>query len=244
MKVLVLVKGVAAPGTQPLADDGCLEGVDQVLDHYSKYALEAGLQLIQEDDQGSVTVASYGAGAETALRDALALGAQDAVLVTTNQKRPRLGQVFATVVDRSGPFDLVLCGDQASDDSQGVLPAQVAAALGWPLIDLVDELGMNGARLAYLSSLDQGTVKGTVQLPAVVAVTDTINKPRLPSFKLKMAAKRFQIKGNRVESDGVDALESLGLETMPASNKSVRMVDTVDDLIQGLDQVGIRLRKE
>lgn len=245
MKVLVLVKGVVDPGPQPSLSEGRLTSGDVVLDHYGKYALEAGLQLAQDqDDQGSVTAASVGPDSETALRDALALGAQDAIEVKTDQENAGLADILAQAVNKEGPFDLVLCGDQATDDSQGVLPAQLAAALGWPLVDAVDALGLVGPRLCYTSLLDKGAVKGTVQLPAVVSVLDTINKPRLPSFRLKMAAKRYQIKEFQAESSQKDPLEKLEMEEVPASSKEVIMVDSVDDLIRALDQVGIRLKKE
>ena len=111
-------------------------------------------------------------------------------------------------------------------------------------MDAVDALGFVGPRLCYTSLLDKGAVKGTVQLPAVVSVLDTINKPRLPSFRLKMAAKRYQIKEFQAESSQKDPLEKLEMEEVPASSKEVIMVDSVDDLIRALDQVGIRLKKE
>lgn len=200
MKALVLVKSVRKLNADPQLDaQGQVNpAADVGINYLDKLAIEAGLSLAGTD--GSVTVASYGdpKATESALRDGLAMGATDAVAITSDlltdqSNQVGLGVVLAEAAKQLGDFDLILTGDQAKDDVQGCVGLRIADALKRPYFDRVNQLTADGQQLNYQLLWEHGTVTGATTTPAVISVSDTINKPRLPSFKTKMTAKRATI---------------------------------------------------
>ncbi|MDC4185438.1 electron transfer flavoprotein subunit beta/FixA family protein [Loigolactobacillus coryniformis] len=258
MNALVFIKGVV-DAEQKLKVDAQGDLVDAdgfVLNPYDKYALEAGLQLAEKTD-GKVTVASFGdAAAEKALREALALGANDAVQITTSLAVPEngTGVVLAAATQQISDYDVILTGDQSSDDNQGYTGALLAHELSLPYIDEVNQLAVNDdQKLAYVALLDQGTVTDTLATPVVISVTDTINKPRLPSFRNKMAAKRFTLKQVAVAQDPNNGLATLAGQVTATKLAPIKVQakeavvftltadDAVDQLLEQIKQVGISL---
>ncbi|RRK10911.1 hypothetical protein D1831_04975 [Lactiplantibacillus garii] len=200
MKSLVFIKSVRKLNADPQLDaQGQVNAdADVGINYVDKLAIEAGLQLAGTD--GSVTVASYGdpQATESTLRDGLAMGATKAVAITSDlltdqSNQVGLGVVLAEAAQQLGDYDVILTGDQAKDDVQGCVGLRIADALQLPYFDRVNQLTLNGDQLDYQLLWEHGNVNGSTATPAVISVTDTINKPRLPSFKTKMTAKRAAI---------------------------------------------------
>lgn len=200
MKSLVFIKSVRKLNADPQIDaQGQVNAdADVGINYLDKLAIEAGLQLAGTD--GSVTVAAYGdpQATESTLRDGLAMGATNAVAITSDlltdqSNQVGLGVVLAEAAHQLGDYDVILTGDQAKDDAQGCVGLRIANALQLPYFDRVNQLTAADQQLNYQLLWEHGNLTGSTATPAVISVTDTINKPRLPSFKTKMTAKRATI---------------------------------------------------
>ncbi|HEY2326033.1 MAG TPA: electron transfer flavoprotein subunit beta/FixA family protein [Gaiellaceae bacterium] len=192
MKIAVCVKAVpdAAggrridPATQRLDRSGEL-----ALSEFDAYAVEEALKL-----GGEVVIVSMGPErALDALRKALAMGADRAVLVSGDELAGSdlLGTAaaLARALEAESP-DLVLFGQQSADGGGACLWAAVAEHLKRPAISQVSELTVSGDSLTGKRQTEFGYDTIRAPLPAVVAVSDAINTPRYPSLKGIMGAKK------------------------------------------------------
>src|SRR4051794_38994890 len=195
MKIAVCVKQVPEgnrridPGSKRLARAG--EGA---LNPFDANAVEEALRLKDAGGEGEVVLVSMGpAKAQDALRKALAMGADRAVLVSdegaAGSDLVATSAVLAKALERESA-DLVLFGQQASDSDGAVLWAAVAERLRRPLISQVAELTVDGGSLRGKRQTEFGYDTIQAPLPAVVAVSDAINEPRYPSLKGIMGAKK------------------------------------------------------
>jgi len=197
MKIAVCVKAVpdAAsgrridPATKRLDRSGEL-----AISEWDTYAIEEALVLKEAGGDGEVVVVSLGPErAVDALRKALAMGADRAVLVSDAafEGADLLGtaKALAGALERESP-DLVLFGQQSADGGGACLWAAVADRLRRPIVSQVSELTVEGGSLAGKRQTEFGYDTLRLPLPAVVAVADSINTPRYPSLKGIMGAKR------------------------------------------------------
>ena len=195
MKIAVCVKQVPDatshkrldPETHRLDRSG--EGVLNATD---VNAVEEALRL-KDAEGGEVVVISLGPEkAMDALRKALAMGAERALLITdpgaAGSDLVATSRALAAALEREEP-DLVLFGQQSSDADGAVLWAAVAERLRRPMVSQVAELRVEGAELTGKRQTEFGYDVISVPLPAVVAVSDAINEPRYPSLKGIMGAK-------------------------------------------------------
>jgi electron transfer flavoprotein beta subunit len=214
MKIAVCVKQVPEgtslkldPGTKRLDRSG--EGA---LNHFDANAVEEGLRLKESAGDAEVVVVSVGpAGAADALRKALAMGADRAVLVSdeavAGSDLVATSRVLAAALEREGA-DLVLFGQQASDADGAVLWAAVADRLRRPLVSQAAELTVSGGSLRAKRQTEFGYDTIEAPLPAVVAVSDAINEPRYPSLKGIMGAKKKPQETLSLGDLGVDAAQA------------------------------------
>ena len=197
MKIVVCIKQVPATGADKrYTDDGRLDraGVEAIINPLDEYAIEQALRLLDGGSAESVTYLSMGPEqASEALRRALAMGGDDAVLVTdpalAGADEWATAKVLAAALDKLAP-DVALMG-MASDDARGSLvPGAVAAMRNVPLLSYGAELkvGDGEARVRRLSSTGYDWV--SAPLPVVASVTDQVGEPRYASLKGIMAAKR------------------------------------------------------
>ena len=197
MKIAVCVKSVpdAAvhkridPQTKRLDRSG-----DVALSEFDTYPVEEALKLKETTGEGEVVVVSMGpAKAADALRKALAMGADRAVLVTDDALEGAdlvaTGSALAAALEREGA-DLVLFGQQSADGNGAVLWAAVADRLRRPLISQVSELTLVSGAVEGKRQTEFGYDLIRAPLPAVIAVSDAINQPRYPSLKGIMGAKK------------------------------------------------------
>src|SRR6266480_2592097 len=209
MKIAVCVKSVPEgngridPGTNRLDRSG--EGA---LNAFDANAVEEALQLKDATGEGEVVVVSLGpAKAQDALRKALAMGADRAVLVSDDAAAGSdlvaTSAVLAKALERESP-DIVLFGQQASDADGAVLWAAVAERLRRPVVSQAMELSLQDGALRVKRQTEFGYDVIEAPLPAVVAVSDAINEPRYPSLKGIMGAKK--------KPSDVVSLSDLGLD--------------------------------
>ena len=197
MKIVVCIKQVPATGADKrYTDDLRLDrtGVEAIINPLDEYAIEQALRLVDAGSVETVTYLSMGPErASEALRRALAMGGDDAVLVTdpalAGADEWATAKVLAAALDKLAP-DVALMG-MASDDARGSLvPGAVAAMRDVPLLSYGSELALadGEARVRRLSATGFDWI--SAPLPVVATVTDQVGEPRYTSLKGIMAAKR------------------------------------------------------
>jgi len=197
MKIAVCVKAVpdAARGRRIDASSKRLDRSGELtISEFDTYAVEEGLKLKEASGDGEVVVVSMGPErAMDALRKALAMGADRAVLVTDESLAGSdlLGtaKALAGALEQEGA-DVVLFGQQSADGGGACLWSAVAECLRRPVISQVSELVLDGSALTGKRQTEFGYDTIRAPLPTVIAVSDAINTPRYPSLKGIMGAKK------------------------------------------------------
>jgi electron transfer flavoprotein beta subunit len=195
MKIAVCVKQVPEaahlridPGSNRLDRSG--EGA---LNAFDANAVEEALRLKDATGDGEVVVVSLGpAKAQDALRKALAMGADRAILVSDDAAAGSdliaTSYALAKALERESP-ELVLFGQQAGDSDGAVLWGAVAERLRRPVVSQAAEVTHADGKVTVKRQTEFGYDVIEAPLPAVVAVSDAINEPRYPSLKGIMGAK-------------------------------------------------------
>ena len=248
MKIVVTVKLVpdtnADKRIDPVTKQLVRAGVDIVLNPFDEYAIEAALQLRDKLADGStVTVFSMApASGKDVLRKALAMGADDGVLLSD----PALAgsDVWATAYAiahgiKAIGFDLVLTGTQSTDAISGDLPGMLAEYLSVPGLTYAREVSLDGATLRVKRETENGYQTVRAQLPALASITKSANEPRYPSLKGIMGAKKKEIRtltiadlglSKAVGADGART-ELIAMMTPPVRGKG--RVFTASDGVSG-----------
>lgn len=169
-----------------------------IVNPFDEYALEEGLR-IKEKLGGKVTALTVGTDrAESALRQALSIGVDEAVMVSdpefVDSDPQAIARILAAAIKKIGSVQLVLAGKQAVDDDSAQVPGALAAHLDWPQVLFVRKTeSIIDAEAVFLRTTEDGYDTVATTLPAVISVVKEINEPRLPSLKGKMAAKKAPI---------------------------------------------------
>jgi electron transfer flavoprotein beta subunit len=212
MNVVVCVKQIpdpADPGAlnpdHTLKRDGKL-----ILDESDTYGVEMALQLVDKAGEGEVTLVSMAPNGEVAgLRQALAMGAAKAVLVSDDALAGAgaldTAKVLAAAIGTVGEYDLVLAGVESSDGYTGVVPEQIAALLDLPSVGFAKSVDIADGTLKVQRQTEAGYDEVEAPLPALVSVTAGVVEPRYPSFKGIMAAKSKPVDTKTVADLGIDA---------------------------------------
>jgi electron transfer flavoprotein beta subunit len=210
MKVVVCVKQIPDPATPYKIEEGTnwlVRPDDQVLDDTDRYGVEMGLQLAQADE-GTVTLVSMGpAGNAQGIRQALAMGADKAILITDDGLRGSealtTARVLASAIEKEG-YDLVVAGTESTDGYSGVIPQMIAEILDVPALTYATsvETGEGSVTIHRQTADGYDVVEAT--LPAVVSVTAGVVEPRYPTFKGIMDAKKKPVENLTLSDLGVE----------------------------------------
>jgi electron transfer flavoprotein beta subunit len=201
MNIVVLIKQVPEielVKVDQAANDVVLPSGPGVVNPFDEFAVEEALRL-KEKHTGKVTVMTMGAQkAESALRDCLALGVDEAILICDplfEKSDPQaVGKILAAGLKKLGRFDVVLSGKQAVDDDSAQVPGAVAAFLDLPQAMFVKKIeNIDANKMTVWRTTEEGYDIVEVSLPAILSVVKEINEPRLPSLKGKMMAKKAPI---------------------------------------------------
>ena len=206
MKIAVCVKEVPDPGPNRRIDPGTLRmdrSGDRSLNAYDLNAVEEALRLRDAAGDGEVVLDS--------IRKGLAMGADRAVLVSDDAAAGSdlvaTSRVLAAALQAESP-DLVLFGQQASDAAGAVLWAAVADRLRLPVVSQISELEVADGAITAKRQTEFGYDRIRADLPAVLAVADSLNEPRYPSLKGIMGAKKKPQEVKSLADVGVDAAEA------------------------------------
>jgi electron transfer flavoprotein beta subunit len=188
LKIIACIKQVPDSEAKVRAEDGKVSWGDAplVINPFDEYAVEGALQ--QKEAQGG-TVTALCIGPETArdaLKHALAMGADDAILISD----PALdgidtqgaARVLAAAVQKIGGVDMVVFGRQTLDNGAGLTPPQTARVLGWPMLGLAGQIKVQDGGVTVDRVIEEGRQSVSAKLPVVLSVVQSIGEPRYPSF--------------------------------------------------------------
>ena len=198
MKIIVTVKQV--PDTHEVKIDpktGTLirEGVPGIINPEDKNAIEEALRIKESNDDVEVTVLSMGPPqAESALREALAMGADRAVLVSdrafAGADTLATSYMLSRAIKKLEKYDLILCGRQAIDGDTGQVGPQLAEVLDLPQATYAEQIDIQGNMVTVKSNFDSVTRVIEMKTPALITVTKQINKPRFKTMNGVLRAFR------------------------------------------------------
>jgi len=180
---------------------------------HEECAVEEGVRLVEEHG-GTVTALTMGdPDATEQLREAIAMGADDGILVETDgEKRgpTATAKAIAAEVDAAGAdFDLLLFGNESADAANHHVGVRVAEELGLPAVTGIKDLDLDGNTLVARREIPGGSEVYEVDLPAVVTVKEGLNEPRYPSMRAKMQARKASVDtvGADPYDDGLELIE-------------------------------------
>ena len=214
MNVAVCVKQIpdptAPPSLHPETKTLVREG-KLVLDDSDSYGVEMALQLVDAAGGGDVTLVSMAPNGETSgLRQALAMGAAGAILVSdpalAGSDALVTAKVLAAALRRNMP-DLVIAATESTDGYTGTLPVQLAELLDLPAVTFAKHVEVDGSSVKVQRQTEAGFDEVVCPLPAVVTVTAGVVEPRYPSFKGIMAARSKPLEELSVADLGLDPAE-------------------------------------
>jgi electron transfer flavoprotein beta subunit len=214
VEIVVLLKQV--PATESLiavADDGQsikTENLKYVISPYDEFAVEEGLR-IREAQGGKVTVLTVGPDKATeAVRTALAMGADEGVLINDPAAQGldglRTAKVLAAAL-KDMPYDVIIAGQRAVDDDNFLVGTAVAEYLGIPNISIVNQQEIADGKIKCRRTIEGGTVTLEAALPALFTTQRGLNEPRYASLPGIMKAKKKPLATKSLSDIGLDPAE-------------------------------------
>lgn len=214
MNIFVCVKQVPDTETKvtPNGDGSFIEtsSIKWIMNPYDEFAVEQALLIKQANASANVTVLRIGGVKDTeALRTAMAMGADDAILVESedNLDSYQISKALKGAIEKSGKSpDLILCGKQAIDDDCLQVPQLLAQMLGLPSVSVVVGFEQSGNNLTLKREIEGGSIEiYEVTAPAVVACNKGLNTPRYASLPGIMKAKKKPLAQYSLADVGVSA---------------------------------------
>ncbi len=257
MRILVLLKQV--PDTDEVKldpENGTMirEGVGTVINPLDLHALESAIR-IKESGEHELTVVSMGPpAAEEALREAIAMGADRAVLLTDRKFAGAdtwaTAKTLSAMIELEGPYDLILAGEKATDGETGQVGPEAAAMMDIPAITYVSriiEVGEDG--MVAEREVEDGRETWKVPYPVLLSVTKNVNEPRLPTLKGKKKARNANIEKMGSEALGLEP-STIGLTGSPTrvvkinTPKLSRQAKLYEgsELLEGIDRLKALLK--
>jgi electron transfer flavoprotein beta subunit len=188
LKIIACIKQVPDSEAKVRAENGQITWGDAplVINPFDEYAVEGALQQ-KEANGGTVTALCIGPeSAREALKHALAMGADDAVLVSdpalNELDTAGAARVLAAAIQKIGGADMVMFGRQTLDNGAGITPAQTARVLGWPMLGLSGHIKVQDGSVTVDRVIEEGRQTVSARLPAVLSIVQSIGEPRYPSF--------------------------------------------------------------
>ena len=237
------------------------EGVESIINPLDLYAIEVAVQ-VKEQHGGKVTAISMGPPkAEDALREAVAMGCDDGVLLSNKRFAGSdtwaTSYVLARAIERIGVYDLIVCGERATDGDTGQVGPGIAAWRDLPVGSYVSQVvGFENRCIVVKRLVEEGYETWQIKLPCLLTVVKEAAYPRLPTLRGKMLAKRAEIPVWGPDEIGADP-DAVGLNGSPtrvvkiespriARDGDIRiprapadMEDAVDGIVEYLERLDL-----
>ncbi|MEG6507807.1 electron transfer flavoprotein subunit beta/FixA family protein [Methyloligella sp. 2.7D] len=242
MKILVPVKRVVDANVKiRVKSDGSgvdLANVKMAMNPFDEIAVEEALRIKERGEADEVVAVSIGeTKSQDTLRTALAMGADRAILVKTDQTVEPLGvaKILKALVEKESP-DLVIMGKQAIDNDCNQTGQMLASLLGWPQGTFASKLELADGKVKVTREIDGGLETLTLNSPAIVTTDLRLNEPRYASLPNIMKAKKKPIDETSPDELGVDIAPRLTLVSIaePAAREAGVMVESVAELVDKL----------
>lgn len=164
---------------------------------FDKNALEEAMRIKEKLGGEVLTVTVGPEDAKTTLREALAMGAEKAYLISDpifeNSDTLATSYILAEATKKIGPFDIILCGEASIDSFSAQIGPRLAERLGIPLITYARKLSLEGDTVTAERGLEGCSETLKAKMPVLITVTKEINEPRTPSFMAIMNAFKKEI---------------------------------------------------
>jgi electron transfer flavoprotein beta subunit len=247
MKILVPVKRVIDYNVKPrVKADGSgvdLANVKMSMNPFDEIAVEEALRIKEAGKADEVIAVSVGpAKAAETLRTALAMGADRAILIETDETVEPLAvaKLLAKVAAEENP-GLILLGKQAIDDDSNQTGQMLAALLGWGQATFANTVTVEADSITVARDVDGGLQTVTLKTPAIITTDLRLNEPRYASLPNIMKAKKKPLDTKAPGDYGVDIaprLTTLKVSEPPVRSAGIKVAD-VDALVGKLKEMGV-----
>ena len=222
MRIIVPIKQV--PETNAVRMDEATgtmirDGVEAIVNPLDLYAIELAIRLRDEHGGEVVGVSMGPPKAAVALREAISMGVDAGILVSdkafAGSDTWATSYVLAAAIRKMGDFDLIICGERATDGDTGQVGPGIAAFLDLPVVSYVskfDSLSSSACKVHRL--VENGYEVVEMDLPGVLTVVKEVADPRLPTLRGKQKARKTDIPVLSADDLGVEA-QKLGLSGSP-----------------------------
>ena len=247
MKVIVPVKRVLDYNVKPrVKADGSgvdLANVKMSMNPFDEIAVEEAIRLKDKGVTEIVAVSIGEAKSQETLRTALAMGADRAILVTTDGPIEPLAvaKILAKICEEEQP-SLVICGKQAIDDDNNQTGQMLAGLMGWGQGTFASKVELTADKATVTREVDGGLETDSFKLPAVVTTDLRLNEPRYASLPNIMKAKSKPMAQKTPADYGVDTaprIKTLKVVEPGKRTAGVKVAD-VDELVLKLSAMGIK----
>jgi electron transfer flavoprotein beta subunit len=197
------------------------DGAEFIINPYDEYAIEEAIQ-VRDEHGGEITVVTVGGEeGEKQLRTALAMGADKAVLINTeddveNGDQFTTAKILAEYL-KDKEADLILAGNVAIDGGSGQVGPRVAEQLDIPYVTTITSLEINGGTVTVVRDVEGDSETIETSLPLLVTAQQGLNEPRYPSLPGIMKAKKKPL--DEIEIDDLDLEE----EDVEAKTKTIEI---------------------
>ncbi len=247
MKILVPVKRVLDYNVKPrVKSDGTgvdLANVKMSMNPFDEIGVEEAIRLREKGVATEIIAVSVGpAKAQETLRTALAMGADRAILVLTDDavEPLALAKIFKAIADAEQP-GLVILGKQAIDDDNNQTGQMLAALTGWAQGTFASAVNVDGDHVNVTREVDGGLETVKLKLPAIVTTDLRLNEPRYASLPNIMKAKSKPLDTKSPADYGVDTaprVKVVKVSEPPVRSAGVKVAD-VDELVAKLKAMGV-----
>jgi electron transfer flavoprotein beta subunit len=244
VNIVVAVKQI--PDLQQIRIRGrepVLDNIPMVLGDIDKSALEAAVEL-RESTQGRVIVVSAGnKEIEDTVKEALAAGGDEAVLIEDDTLADAdssvIAEVLAAAIQRIDDVGLILFGEGSADNYSGRVVSAVAAILGYPQVGYARQIELSGSQARVTRSLEDTEEIIEVPLPAVISVVWEIKEPKIPSVTSILKARKKPKKIYQFDDLDIKISAEKNVTTIsnlaPVSERKGFVLKSVDELIKVLE---------
>jgi len=227
------------------------------LSDFDKNALEEAIRLKEKLNGEIITLTVGPEDAKTTIREALAMGADKAYVITDpifeGSDTLATSYILAEAVKKIGPFDLILCGEASIDSFSAQVGPRLADRLNIPLITYVKKLTLEGDTVTAERSLEDSRETIRAKTPLLLTVTKELNEPRIPSLMAIMKASKKEvviwkaadlgIADEKVGESG-SAIKTLSILAPKVERKRIMIkgetpVETAEKLARALIQEGV-----
>lgn len=248
MNIIVAIKQVPdldyvrIRNRQPIMED-----IPQVIGDIDKSALAAAVDL-KEAAGGNVIIVSAGdENLEDTIKEGLAAGADEAVLVKdarlAGMESSVIGIILAATIGKIEDGGLVIFGEGSADNYSGQVVSRVAEILGYPQVGYVNHIEIKEHVAHAVRSLEDEEETVEVTLPAVMSVVSEIKEPKIPSVTSILKARKKPKQVYTLDDLGIEIPEKRNVRTVsnlaPESQRKSILIKSVDELVKVFENEGV-----